>query len=810
MAEKLRAVAADPEPMSQDPSEETLFRNRWWPPAVFALLTVSMLGRVLFSRTTVLSSSETDLAAQFIPWREFGFGQMRQGHLPLWNPHIYGGAPYFAGSQSALLYPPNWLHLVLPTAPAINWGIALHVFLAGVFTYIWCRYRGISMVGAMLAGVLFMFSGQYFFHIFAGHLPHLCVMVWAPLLLLAIDGLAQEGSLRWVLVGIAAVAMQILAGHPQYVYYTALACGVYTLLNLFWSTHRLRLVLGYAGIYAGAAILTAVQLLAALQAVGENVRSGGLPFLVASSFSLHPENLLTLLSPFVLGNGQPGAIGGQSVGFLYFGRGYLWELCVFVSVTGLLLALYGLVCAEPRVRRLFALMLLVLMVLALGRYTPLYRVLYNHLPLFSDFRGCAKFAFLVDLLLAVLAGMGLDRILQLDTKQKGQLTSLGTAAFAVGALLGVAGFVVNGSAADPNGSWGRLLWAVAKGGAANGELFLFREAAYRQPEFLRAAAHAAVRGLFLSCVTLVGVGLLLFMMRYRRRWGYVIAGVAVVEILVFAHSTLSTTSVQPPDSDIQAVEMNPGDFRVLHADLGMANWAMVRGQYEIWGYDPGVLKRYAELMYFVHGQNPDEARQYLPPLVQLRAMNGILSMLRWRLILLPNRQPYVVGSEPMKHLAFVHSYRVLTMRKEILGAMESPTFDPRAEVILEEDPKPAPLKDGAGDEAKILRETSDELEISAELSEPAILLVTDNYSRGWRVRALDAGSQMHYQVIPADYVLRAIPLAAGKHHFILEYAPAGYRVGRWITIAALLMYLGLCWWACRDSRMVEARASQNR
>jgi hypothetical protein len=56
-------------------------------------------------------------------------------------------------------------------------------------------------------------------------------------------------------------------------------------------------------------------------------------------------------------------------------------------------------------------------------------------------------------------------------------------------------------------------------------------------------------------------------------------------------------------------------------------------------------------------------------------------MLRWRLVLLPNRQPHVVVSDPMKHLASVRIYRVLTTRKEILGAMESPTFNPREEVI---------------------------------------------------------------------------------------------------------------------------------
>src|SRR5688500_10559858 len=164
-------------------------RRRWAPlvaPAVFAVLTLAMFGDVLVTNQRVLSHSSTDLALQFLPWRQFGFDQMRQGNLPLWNPHVYGGTPYFAGFQSALLYPPNWLHLLLPMNVAINWVVALHVFAAGYFTYLWVRRRGISIAGSILGGAMFMFGGPYFLHVYAGHLPHLAVMVWTPLALLAI------------------------------------------------------------------------------------------------------------------------------------------------------------------------------------------------------------------------------------------------------------------------------------------------------------------------------------------------------------------------------------------------------------------------------------------------------------------------------------------------------------------------------------------------------------------------------------------------------------------------------------------------
>lgn len=111
-------------------------RSRWIGAAILLALTLGMFGDVLFtSRPIVLSDSGTDLASQFIYWRAFTADQLRHGHLPLWNPHVFCGMPYLGWAQTAVLYPTNWLDLVLSLPRSINVSIALHVFLAGLFTY---------------------------------------------------------------------------------------------------------------------------------------------------------------------------------------------------------------------------------------------------------------------------------------------------------------------------------------------------------------------------------------------------------------------------------------------------------------------------------------------------------------------------------------------------------------------------------------------------------------------------------------------------------------------------------------------------
>jgi hypothetical protein len=137
-------------------TEAATLSRHTWPIVGFGLLTLLLFGAVLFRwDTRVLGNQTTDLYAQFIAWRDFGSRQLRAGNLALWNPHIYAGAPYFGGFQAALLYPLNVLFLVMPVAPAVNWTIALHVWLLGVLTYGWLIVRrlhpGACFVGGALA-----------------------------------------------------------------------------------------------------------------------------------------------------------------------------------------------------------------------------------------------------------------------------------------------------------------------------------------------------------------------------------------------------------------------------------------------------------------------------------------------------------------------------------------------------------------------------------------------------------------------------------------------------------------------------------
>ena len=93
--------------------------------------------------------------------------------------------------------------------------------------------------------------------------------------------------------------------------------------------------------------------------------------------------------------------------------------------------------------------------------------------------------------------------------------------------------------------------------------------------------------------------------------------------------------------------------------------------------------------------------------------------------------------------------------------------------------------------ARIVDSSAGQLTVEANLPHPAILLITDAYSNGWRARPLAGSVQRAYRVVPANYVLQAIPLSQGHHRIQIEYRPAAFRAGAWISLAALLGFVSV-------------------
>ena len=788
--------------------DDNLWLNFDWRHAMFILgiLTLAMFGDVLFSnKGSILSAKGLDLYNGEMSGLDFLYRELRNGNLSLWNPHVFSGTL----SLAAALYPLNFLHLFLPLPQAINWGIALHVFLAGLFMYLWAAQRSLHPLACLMAAVIMMFSGTFFMHVFAGHVGNLCAMTWVPLILMVLDGIVERPSCKWVLIGIFAVTMQILTGQFQYVYYTAMTAVIYSFVRLPDIEQRWPVILGLFSIPTGGFLLSAFHLLPSLGAAGEVVRNAGVPVSFAAMFSFPPENILTLIAPFFFGDMQT---------FPYWGRCYLWEMSLFAGVIGFFLAVFGTVQGQIRRRYELPAMIAILLILALGSHTPLFRLLFDWLPGFDKFRGTSKFMFFASLFWIMLAGYGCDVAVRKMVSWPIFSIPLVAAAF----LSGLSIWLYNTPPPVAVGVEGGLsLWnSLVSLVAGSRESYLPVEL-YKNQIFFHYARQFASAGLLVAAGTTFIVGGLAYLQRSSPRVIYILVLLAIVEMFVFGRLNRPTFSYQ--DLGISQLKgfyaTHPGDYRVL--SFINPNTAMSTGAQDIWGYGPVAMGRYVQFMAWTQGSDPDKATTYL----KINQYHPLFKMLRLRYVFTPEEKGVRVREyeDWMPRISLVHDWKVAGSRDEIFQELGKPDFDPRRTVILEKAPASgvavttgkkalvpvkevaAPLYVPADRNSKVAIEEAkgDSITVTANLEKEAILLVTDNFSRGWRVKPLKPGPQQDYEIMPANYTLMAIPLTAGEHLLRIEYRPLRFVIGAWISAISLFIFGSMAIFTLRRKKVKE-------
>ena len=90
-----------------------MFLKKW--PVVMTVAALIILTIIFFWKIllTNLILTGVDIFLYFYPYKAYITEAIRHGRLPLWNPHLFMGAPLLANSQVGLFYPPNWLFLGL-------------------------------------------------------------------------------------------------------------------------------------------------------------------------------------------------------------------------------------------------------------------------------------------------------------------------------------------------------------------------------------------------------------------------------------------------------------------------------------------------------------------------------------------------------------------------------------------------------------------------------------------------------------------------------------------------------------------------
>lgn len=132
----------------------------------------------------------------------------------------------------------------------------------------------------------------------------------------------------------------------------------------------------------------------------------------------------------------------------------------------------------------------------------------------------------------------------------------------------------------------------------------------------------------------------------------------------------------------------------------------------------------------------------------------------------------------------VHRAEVLPDSEAVAQRLAEATFDPRTQIVLEEevaDPAwltghGAPVEDGSSSE--ILLYGANRVVVRVWMEHAGFLVLTDAYFPGWRVWVDGEEGKIYL----TDYFLRSVYLEAGGHEVEFVYRPMSYKLGLWMMV----------------------------
>ncbi len=366
------------------------------------ILVISLFAVAVLYKLVLLAESLYwgDIFLYFYPLEHHVKASLNGGEVPLWNPFVLCGQPLVGNPQSWVFYPSTVLLTLFPVWLYFTANALLHLVLAGVGTYLFVRRLAGDRLGAILAAITYMGSG---FLLARLQFPTMVQSAaYLPWLLIMVDRIIDRPRVWHAALLALIVALELLAAHTQLAYMSFACATFYALARLYqFRRHRERVVRAF-GEMTGALVVgmlgASVQLLPALQLFRLSTR-GHLTFAQANRFVFLPEHFVNFLFPYFYGNPAQGD---------YWGEGNLWETCVYVAILPLILAGYAVYRSAKRPAvRFFALLGLIALWLAMGRFGGVFWIAYYVVPGLASFHDPARFTFLTTFAIAVLAGIGL-------------------------------------------------------------------------------------------------------------------------------------------------------------------------------------------------------------------------------------------------------------------------------------------------------------------------------------------------------------------------------------------------------------------
>ncbi|HEV3165714.1 MAG TPA: YfhO family protein [Isosphaeraceae bacterium] len=721
------------------------------------------------------------------PYRHFFASELRAGRFSRWCPGLYCGFPLFSESQAGYLHPLKYvLYPWLASWRAFNLDTVLSIWLTGLGAYGWLR-RHVAPAGALTGASVFSLSGFLWAHLI--HTSMTNALTSVPFAIWALEWTWSSGKLRGIALGAAAMACQVFAGHLQDALLTGMAVGLYGIYGFVTERgfRNKQFALGSAaGLVGLAIVLSAVQWIPSKELLDRSPRSGGLSWDDLTYGSWHPELLPTVL--------VREAYGTRARDTDWMDGFYPYhEMNVYLGVGGLALAIVGARAYRDRWAGFWVLLAGLGGLCMLGRFTFLFDRM-NLVPIIGSGRIPVRYHLWVSLAAAALAAIGVDRLARPGVvRLRGAVMMI--------ALLALASVPILIYLYSP-------AWTHPERWREPYQLLRFR---WLGQELIWASSRTAV----LACLTwlVAASAARAWDPAWRRRWASCLPVLVLADLLGAHWQEVPTVApaywTQPPASAV-AIKADPKHSRVIgfaERSAGEPGYAskpidffVVRDPLAwslpmVWGLDSAV------------GETPIISRRYLRYTDTARIGEGRLDLESVSHLLIghPGTSPVL---SPPEHIGAAYIFgnphvlpRVRLLGRPLYVADEREAARTlariktlaRDQVIVEDPARPLPADATVSGEARIVREVPERVEIRTSSAGPAYLVLADTFDPGWSATVDNRPASIR----PAYVAFRAVFLPEGEHTVIFTYSPAGFAMGRAISLGGLAVAALLLAWPRR-------------
>lgn len=793
--------------------------------AAFAIVSIlfckpAFEGKVLQQHDIV---SVDGMAKNALDYRE------KFGHMPLWNTNLFSGMPNYQVAIEGPNYLVNFNKILALGLPKP----ANFFFIACICFYLLCIAFRCNPFVAIFGSLAFAYSTYDPVIISAGHDTKMMAIAYGPALLAGLVWLYEKKYWIGIAVTTLFATMEITSNHPQINYYFFIAVVFMTISyiikwvkNKEWKHMAIALSLAFVGALigisnAGVTFLTTYDYAKYTMRGGKTIettdkgivqkKTTGLDNDYAFQYSFGKGETVTLMMPNAYGGSssqtfdensnvvkqlvdknipETNAIQLASSLPKYWG-GIVEGTAgpVYIGVLSCLLFIIGLVVLKTHHKWWILGAVIFAIFMAWGKYFPAFNeFLFNTLPLYSKFRAPSMALVIPQLLVPLLAVLCLQKILFTERTEEFLTTNFKKILYALGGVVVVVGIIYLMN--DYNAPVDKEVIAAyskAQEGGDVGRMIVSGMMADRKAMFSS------------DLLRVLGFAVLIAALLYFRRRKIISSLIVVVILALISTGDLfiigkkylgednyiesdsyTEANFKPSQADALILQDKDPHYRVYN--LAPDRFSESKSAYyhrSIGGYNAAKLRLYQDLIETQLSKNPPNM--------------AVLNMLDTKYFLIPDQQTGNVNvsknDSAMGAAWFVKQIQTVNGPVEEINALDN--FDPKQTAFIDkaQNANISQLAFDSSAKIKLAKYTNDEIEYESEAKSDQFAVFSEiYYSSGWNAY-IDGKKSPYYKV---NYLLRGMPVAAGKHAIKFKFEPASYKTGYTMaTMGNILLYIFL-------------------